>query len=242
MRSVTEEENFPKKFSSWIGFFDVIMVGANKPAFFREEGLPLYRVNVEDGTLSNLDTLSIDNDTLLKSGKVFQGGNYRTLQYLLNVPSGANDKILYVHDRIMSDTLREKHLQGWRRCLVIPDLAEEFCQQHLFEESLVDLWLLRRRVDEVESLSEHACLSSSLTADSLLAFKTDIKNRLQDLHRSFHPTWGPLLHSGFQESKLAKDVKDYCCLCTGRASNLYVLAYMHTLVPTRDVAPHDLFR
>lgn len=66
---------------SWTDFFDVIIVGARKPAFLLDAHMPLFRVRA-DGSLGNLDNAEFYAgrdavDSLLGEGKVFQGGGRR---------------------------------------------------------------------------------------------------------------------------------------------------------------------
>jgi hypothetical protein len=70
-----------------------------------------------------LPTSSKDIQQFLHKGKVFQGGNARTLHKLLEVTSG--DAILYAGDHIYADTIRSKRSLGWRTCLIVPELTKE---------------------------------------------------------------------------------------------------------------------
>ena len=97
-----------KKDLAWTKYFDIVIVGGNKPAFLEDErSLALFRVDVdavaEEGTLQNVDSVpsrSADVDTFLAEGKYFQGGNAQMLQKLLKLSAG--DRLLYVGDRKFS--------------------------------------------------------------------------------------------------------------------------------------------
>ena len=96
----------------------------NKPAFMTDErnSLSLYRVHPADGTLSNVEVMSSgDPRAVYQEGKLFQGGNAQKLHHLLQVSSG--DKVLYVGDHMYSDVVRTKRSQGWRTCLIVPELG-----------------------------------------------------------------------------------------------------------------------
>ncbi len=91
---------------AWTEYFDIVVVGGNKPAFLEDErSLALFRVVVDvdvaqEGTLQNVDSVpsqSAEVDKFLAEGKFFQGGNAQMLQKLLKLSAG--DRLLYVGDR-----------------------------------------------------------------------------------------------------------------------------------------------
>ena len=43
---------------------------------------------------------------------------------------------------------------------------------------------------------------------------------LQDHHRAFHPVWGRLLRTGYQNSRLAHQIERFACLYTSHVGNL----------------------
>jgi hypothetical protein len=98
-------------------YFDVIIVGGNKPSFLTDEGkLPLLRVDSSSGKLENIDNIPAPDmvDAFLAAGKVFQGGNAQILHTLLKLSSG--DRLLYVGDHVYADVMRSKRVLGWRYC------------------------------------------------------------------------------------------------------------------------------
>ena len=102
--------------NEWMTYFDVIVVGGNKPAFLTDEGkLPLLRVDVDTGKLENIDSIPQEAEKVaqfLNKGKCFQGGNAQVLHHLLQISSG--DRLLYVGDHVYADVMRSKRVLGWR--------------------------------------------------------------------------------------------------------------------------------
>ena len=130
----------------WLDLFDVVITGACKPAFLENERLPLFRVHPDDGDrLSNMDNALFDppRDTLTE-GKVFQGGNYQHLHYLLGIQG---DQILYAGDHMFSDVIRGKRSLGWRTVLVIPELQSEV------DVALREI-IRRKRIQELRELRD----------------------------------------------------------------------------------------
>eukprot|EP00276_Gloeochaete_wittrockiana_P016238 CAMPEP_0184347056 /NCGR_PEP_ID=MMETSP1089-20130417/15213_1 /TAXON_ID=38269 ORGANISM="Gloeochaete wittrockiana, Strain SAG46.84" /NCGR_SAMPLE_ID=MMETSP1089 /ASSEMBLY_ACC=CAM_ASM_000445 /LENGTH=596 /DNA_ID=CAMNT_0026677971 /DNA_START=250 /DNA_END=2040 /DNA_ORIENTATION=+ len=64
---------------------------------------------------------------------------------------------------------------------------------------------------------------------------------LRQYHQKFHPTWGQLMKTGYQNSRFATQVETYACLYTSRFTNLRFLSSDKTFRSSRDVMPHDPF-
>ena len=60
-------------------------------------------------------------------------------------------------------------------------------------------------------------------------------------HGVFHPRWGQLFKAGFMDSRFAKQVVDYACLYTTRASDLGSVSPTRDFRSFSDIMPHDLF-
>ncbi len=101
-------------YGGWKGYFDIIVVAANKPRFFTSNE-PFYEL---DG---NGNRVNREVRSFLK-GKVYQGGNIRDFERLAR--SGA-DRILYVGDHIYGDVLRAKKATAWRTAMIIQEMEEE---------------------------------------------------------------------------------------------------------------------
>lgn len=71
--------------------------------------------------------------------------------------------------------------------------------------------------------------------------RATIKQELTESDYGYHPRWGPLFRAGFRGSRFAKQICDYACMYTSRASNLGLVAPLRPFRPIRDVLPHDHF-
>eukprot|EP01038_Epipyxis_sp_PR26KG_P012807 gene12807-17168_t len=260
----------------WMDYFDIIICGGNKPAFLIDEksSLSLYKINIEDGSLLNIDTLPTNSKETIEflnhHGKVFQGGNAKKLVRLLQTPMKHDnnnnnnnneeesyeincDNILYVGDHVYSDILRSKRSLGWRTCLIVPELAKEIIFHKQFQPQREELMNLRKKQylveEQLDTLVTNTGGNMSNTTktminqlqDELATLKTIIKSKLYDYDRSFHPRWGQLFKAGFQESQFAKQIRDYSCIYTSRASNLGLVSPSRPFRPVRDKMPHDHF-
>lgn len=247
--------------ADWTGFFDVIIVGARKPAFLLDANLPIFRVRQDDGSLRNLENAEFASAAkvaqVLAAGKVFQGGNWNHLHKLVGLSSV--DRLMYVGDHMYSDVLRAKRSLGWRTMLVVPELGKEtrVRAQHAdmreaIEATREGLLALERELAELELQMEPPLLLGTEPAGvsgvaartrevsaALADAKALLAERVLAYHRKFHPHWGQLFKTGYQNSRFAQQVEDYACLYAARASHLGYYsprARFHTIV---DVMPHD---
>lgn len=108
----------------WTSLFDVVIVGACKPAFLTDHHLSLFRVCPHTGLLSNVENKNAltqhnydDHANAIAYSQTlthlrqntFQGGNWEDLHRMLHV---TGDKILFVGDHILADILRSKKSLG----------------------------------------------------------------------------------------------------------------------------------
>ncbi|KAL6778220.1 hypothetical protein ACKKBG_A17375 [Auxenochlorella protothecoides x Auxenochlorella symbiontica] len=178
--------------------------------------------------------------------RVFQGGSFHDLHKMLGVAAGS--EVLYVGDHIYGDVLRSKKALGWRTMLVIPELESEL--QGLAERGgdMAELRRLRRMRDAVDDrlqrLQWRAARHAGGTAeghdgvagDQAAAAEVQAamdklqqeRDRLRGLHQSllqrhhehFHPVWGQVLKTGYQNSRYAHQIERFACLYTSHVANL----------------------
>eukprot|EP00186_Timspurckia_oligopyrenoides_P002157 CAMPEP_0182444378 /NCGR_PEP_ID=MMETSP1172-20130603/2844_1 /TAXON_ID=708627 /ORGANISM="Timspurckia oligopyrenoides, Strain CCMP3278" /LENGTH=535 /DNA_ID=CAMNT_0024639917 /DNA_START=349 /DNA_END=1956 /DNA_ORIENTATION=+ len=250
----------------WHELFDVIIVGACKPSFLEDSRNALYRVDTRTEMLMNTEgPLFESSEDYLSYGKVFQGGNYIHLHRLLNVSSGS--QLVYVGDHMYSDILRSKRELGWRTMLVIPELEHEIdvmVEQRELEKEIAVLRGVRDELDEWKDRIENEYLNLELSKDEETQDKDEVALRLDALklemeriqterdmsteelklktkqyHEAFHPIWGQLFKTGYQNSRFAAQVDSYACLYTSKVTNLMQISPDHNFRCMPDIMPHD---
>ncbi|CAN0201842.1 unnamed protein product [Scytosiphon promiscuus] len=237
--------------SEWLDLFDVAITGACKPSFLVEPYLSLFRVDEATGDLRNTDGVMGSPTEFLAEGKVFQGGNWLHLHDLLSLSSG--DQLLYVGDHMFADILRSKRTLGWRTCLIVPELESEMNANRENRDLRMEVNMLRTlqynldtRLDDVrlEVMKEGPDSPSAVELAELEEEQVQLKSLLRDdgllLHSKFHPDWGQLFKSGYQDSRFATQVATYACIYTSKASNLARVSTQRSFRPVRDVSAHDL--
>eukprot|EP01035_Chromulina_nebulosa_P018611 gene18611-24340_t len=237
-----------KDVSAWQDLFDVVIVGGCKPAFLTDTYLALFTVSPQ-GYLKNVeDRESCNLQYLENKSKIFQGGCWQDLHRMLEITSG--DRILYVGDHIYADILRSKRTLGWRTCLIIPELEHELETAQKESKLYGEVLTLRRlqyeldeHIDTLRRLVEDGDKSSIDLLSDALQQSVDLKIKVRNLNESFNEkfnkTWGQLFKAGYQDTRFAKQVMDYACLYTSRASNLGLVFPNRSFRPVQDFMPHD---
>ncbi len=104
------------EYPSWRNYFDVVITGAAKPAFFTE-GRPFLEVDA-----STRENTVLGEAKALERWKVYQGGNLPALERMTGI---GGEKVLYVGDHIYGDILRSRKASLWRTCMVVQELEDE---------------------------------------------------------------------------------------------------------------------
>ena len=233
----------------WESLFDIIVVGACKPAYLSKNALPLLRV-ARDGAMSNIEDETCDDES--KESKdnldfglrnVFQGGSWSDLHRMLNITKA--ETVMYVGDHMYSDILRSRRTLGWRTCLIVPELETEIriCRHHLqLYVQLNNLRSLQKDLDEYLDLlrqdrareKEFNFVDSNAAnvfdaaikraEDKVSAVKKEVFDVYSKYDVEFNPIWGQIFKAGHQDSRFAKQVTDFACIYTSRASNIGLTA------------------
>ena len=246
---------------SWLDLFDVVVVGAGKPAFLSPDARQreMLRVDVADnfGTLHNLrgspvSEIGADN-FLEREGKVFQGGGYKDLHAMLEVEAGS--QVLYVGDHIYGDVVRSKRSLGWRTALVVPELEDELRIAKLTRDDVIKATACQLECDIAEAKTDDLLLKSlreqregnsssfcppEIDNDERRHARDALRNLRLEINAKYHPVWGPMFRTGYAASRFAKQVLDYACIYTSRCSNLARTSPLHHFRPPADALPHDV--
>src|SRR5207248_1594256 len=129
------------EYPSWRNYFDYVVVGAQKPAFFAEHK-PFIELN-PDGTVARPQADSLER------GKIYEGGNLFDFERMTGF---SGDHVLYVGDHIYGDIIRNRKASQWRTCFVVQELEREieYMESHADEvQRLAELDELRTQLDDL---------------------------------------------------------------------------------------------
>jgi 5'-nucleotidase len=225
---------------AWRSHFDVVVVRADKPRFFRERR-PFLELDGEGNAV---------NEVMIPAwNHVYQGGCREGLMALLGEPG---EKVLYIGDHVYEDILWTRISSTWRTALVIEELeAEVGVQNHRLGEIAASI----RRGSEIYELS--STLSRLREAAAMGGVRPELKEelaattcQLADLERdqalrssctaeAFGKVWGSLFKQGTSKSLFAEQVEDFACVYTSRASNFLFYGADHYFQVLVDLMRHE---
>ena len=241
------------EYPSWRNYFDVVIVGAQKPRFFSEHA-PFFEVGEDDIVLA-------ETAESLERGRIYQGGNLTDFERLVGI---SGDRILYVGDHIYGDILRSKKSSLWRTCMVVEELEPElgYTDAHAKDMALLAAReLLRARVDDELNqrklqlnLLDKRIAKGEIVVD---AERRDHKHELEVLRRGakdlndeiealsdrvengYNRYWGLLFKEGNENSRFGEQIEDYACLYTSRVSNFLYYSPMQYFRAPRAAMAHE---
>jgi HAD superfamily 5'-nucleotidase-like hydrolase len=252
-----------KAYPSWRNYFDIVVVGGAKPAFFNELR-PFVQIDPATGepiaTNGEIKHLSRD--------KVYQGGNVVAFEQMTGIKG---EQVLYIGDHIYGDILRLRKQHMWRTAMVLQELEREITVSERLEAQISDLDLLDRRhrnleseidyqtlrlkkiqrllEDDTPSATLHARLEEERRAARASVDALRERARLMDaevdslearIDRAYNPHWGSCLREGNENSRFGEQVNDYADLYTSRVSNFGPYSPLRYFRAPRRPMPHEI--
>jgi 5'-nucleotidase len=246
------------EYPSWRNYFDAVITGAAKPAFFSEPR-PLFVVG-PDGEKTG-------EATSLERGHAYEGGDLATFERLMGI---SGDRILYVGDHIYGDILRSKKSSLWRTCMVVEELERELAwleRNHEVLDELSRLEALRVRLDDEVAVHRSALNvldrrleRDAVTAEERAGIDAERKRQKQEMEllrrasRDAHervavlergiedglnPYWGLTFKEGNENSRFGEQIEVYACVYTSRVSNFVFYSPMQYFRSPRAAMPHE---
>ena len=246
---------------NWMDYFDYIIVGAKKPAFF---------TGSDEFSLVDKKTLELESyKGPLSSEHIYHGGNAHLFQKLTDQKG---DEILYCGDHIYGDIIRSKEEYNWRTLVIVEELSEHFGSPSMENhwEEIAQTFQLREDLDEevqkirsliriskkqIKTLEENndqkklaglyknlEKLESRFSENEKELFEVEKKldNLIKKREDSIHPVWGDLMRVGLEKSRFARQIQEYACLYSMNISNLRFYSPFKRFTSPYDLMPHDL--
>jgi 5'-nucleotidase len=251
-----------KAYPSWRNYFDIVIVGGAKPAFFNELR-PFVQIDPATGAqITNGEIRHLSRD------KVYQGGNVVTFEQMTGIKG---EQVLYIGDHIYGDILRLRKQHMWRTAMVLQELEREISVSDRLEAQINDLELLDRRHRNLESEIDFQTLRLKKIARVLEDPTTNIALRArleeerkqmrasietlrqranlmdaevdsleQRIDRAYNAHWGSCLREGNENSRFGEQVNDYADLYTSRVSNFGPYSPLRYFRAPRRPMPHEI--
>jgi len=231
--------------------FDLVIVGARKPAFF-EENAPAFRV-VDDE--SGLLTPQVG---ALAQGGAYFGGNARLVERSFALKG---EEILYVGDHLYADVHVSKNVLRWRTALISRELENELSALESFkpkQAAMSELMAEKEALEHRFSLARIALqrldagygpqtgiapreLRQSMQSvrQQLVALDQRIGELAKQSAELGSARWGLLMRAGNDKSRLAFQMERYADVYTSRVSNFLRYTPFVYLRSPRGSLPHD---
>lgn len=236
----------------WRQLFDLVVVSAGKPGFFRRQA-PFVELDDQGRERQSVD--------VPRWGGLYSGGSREVLMKLLEEPG---EEVLYVGDHIYGDVVSSKLSSTWRTALVVSELEEELVVRRRLAPQLRHLDVLRaefiglgQRMDDLNDLIElyrRAKSNGHQPAEAALAPARELLANLRNEHRvmrrqasrlqnrvskALNPYWGSLFKQADSKSLFGSQVDDFACVYTSRASNFAYYGSQHYYRVLRDSMIHE---
>jgi HAD superfamily 5'-nucleotidase-like hydrolase len=236
---------------TWRDLFELVVVGARKPAFFSQQ-LPLFRVVDEaEGLLAPVPGP-------IPGPGIYLGGDAARVEHYLGL---SGSQILYVGDHVFADVHMSKASLRWRTALILRELEEELLA--IEEISGVERELSRLMAEkeeleerhrsarlELQRLTQHYGAQSTRSSAEIQTDLDDLWVRMEEIDKqvgplakqtaeAFSSRWGTPLRSGYDISHLARQVERSADIYTSRVSNFAFATPFAYLRAKRGSMPHD---
>jgi HAD superfamily 5'-nucleotidase-like hydrolase len=247
-----------KAYPSWRNYFDFVIVGGKKPAFFTQRQ-PFVQLDTRTGEPLSNKVTSLGRDA------VYQGGNIADFENMTGV---RGDRVLYIGDHIYGDILKLKKSHTWRTAMVIQELDGENQTGERLSVQINDLELLDRRRRNLESEIDYQVLmlkqlqrirdeaDAALRGEVERAWKQakelldslrgrwqmiegEVEALEQSIDRAYNPYWGAIFREGHENSRFGQQVSEYADLYTSRVSNFLSYSPLRYFRAPRRQMPHE---
>ncbi len=237
--------------ATWRDIFDLVVVDAAKPGFFRKHKL-FVEIDKENRKRRQVEQP--------RWGGVYSGGSRESL---MNLIGGRGEQVLYVGDHIYGDVVTSKLTSTWRTALVISELEDEIEARRRLSSEHRHLEVLRSeladsglRMDDLRDVLELYRLLSNGATDGdqsiertqalLDALRGEHKAMRQHARRlegristAINPYWGSLFKQGSNKSLFGSQVDDFACIYTSRVSNFAHYGSSHYFRVMLDPMMHE---
>lgn len=238
---------------SWRQLFDLVLVEAGKPSFFRARR-PFLQLDGRGKPEATTDVPIWDG--------AFAQGSLEGLMTLIGEPG---EQVLYVGDHIYSDIVSSKIESTWRTALIVRELEEEIARQGEIRTELdrgrrlrTELTRLGHEMDhlrDVVRLFQYQIDRGADIPDEPLQAMRQRAKRITESHRKtlrleaewaerieakFGEFWGSFFKQGTSKTRFAAQLETYACLYTSRVSNFAYYGSNRYYRVVEDPMMHEL--
>ena len=230
---------------AWLDLFDLVVVEARKPGYFDPAQSRTSKVGSQE--------------------KILIGGSLPEIEQHIGC---SGNEVLYVGDHIYADLISSKKNVYWRTMPVVPELEEELTVQsgmpgivrqlrevderragterEVMHWKAVEACLLSIEdvIEEdrkgLKKLRHECAVARKQATDTLKDFIRQRETLRSKLSTATNSHWGSLFRAGSELTHYGRQLEDYACTYTSRATNLLFYPPAHYFRSPMDYLPHEL--
>ena len=247
------------EYSRWQDFFEYTIVSSAKPTFFTGSS-PFYEVVDESGLLRM-------HHGPLKTGGVYHGGHAKLLEKLTHQKGDQilyigdhiygdimrSKELFNWRTMVVVEELEEEFDQIEKLKPQLKSILKLIEEEEELDTELSNLYgqisnLKRRRsnqasdqakVKKIDQKIEELNAAMVACETTLKAHHKELKRKINEREKEFHPIWGELLYTSLEKSRFAQQIESYACLYTTKITNFLSYSANQSFRSVRDYMPHD---
>ncbi|GCB79703.1 5'-nucleotidase domain-containing protein 3 [Scyliorhinus torazame] len=209
----------------WRDLFDIIIVQAEKPAFFNDNRRPFRTANQRD-------KLHWDKISKLEKGQIYKQGN---LYEFLKLTGWTGSKVLYFGDHIYSDLADLTLKHGWRTGAIIPELRSEIKTMNTEQYSQVVVWL-----QGLTGLLERMQVYEDAESRMVLQEWIKERNELREMTKTiFNPQFGSIFRTHHNPTYFSRRLSRFADIYMASLSCILNYNLHNTFYPRRTPLQHE---
>ncbi|XP_053577000.1 5'-nucleotidase domain-containing protein 2 isoform X2 [Bombina bombina] len=210
---------------NWIDLFDVIIVQADKPAFFTDRRKPFRKMD-------DKGSLQWDKITELEKGKIYKQGN---LYDFLRLTGWRGSHVLYFGDHLYSDLADLMLQHGWRTGAIVPELEEEMKIINT-EQYMHSLTWLQALTGLLERMQIHQDAESKQVLHEWMKERQELRSVTKNL---FNPQFGGIFRTYHNPTYFSRRLIRFSDIYMASISCLLNYDVNFTFYPRRTPLQHE---
>ncbi|XP_032827549.1 5'-nucleotidase domain-containing protein 2-like [Petromyzon marinus] len=209
----------------WRELFDVIIVQAEKPAFFTDSAKPFRR-------LDDSGCLQWDKIDKLEKGEIYQQGN---LYEFLRLTGWVGTSVLYFGDHIYSDLADLTLRHGWRTGAIVPELEGEI---HIIngQEYTDALTWLQSLTGLLERMQMYRGQEAQVILTKWMEEREELRSKTKNL---FNPYFGSIFRTFHNPTYFSRRLSRLADVYMASVSCLLNYDMGYTFYPRRMPLQHE---
>lgn len=209
----------------WRDLFDVIIVQAEKPAFFTDSAKPFRR-------LDDSGCLQWDKIDKLEKGEIYQQGN---LYEFLRLTGWVGTSVLYFGDHIYSDLADLTLRHGWRTGAIVPELEGEIHTINGQEYTDALTWL-QSLTGLLERMQMYRGQEAQVILTKWMAEREELRAKTKNL---FNPYFGSIFRTFHNPTYFSRRLSRLADVYMASVSCLLNYDMGYTFYPRRMPLQHE---